>query len=84
MCGKEYAIVRKDSLTVHILRAGSDIGKMEFYLEVDDIDQIWENIRDKLDGLTFKEPFDREYGMREIHIIIPNTKTLLFVGQTIA
>lgn len=76
-----YAIYHKDNLTVHILPAGSDIGQMEFYLEVDNVDELWKNIRDKVKGLKVREPFDREYGMREIHIGIPQTNTLLFIGQ---
>jgi len=78
-----YAILEKDNLTIHILPAG-DIGEMEFYLEIDDIDGLWETIKDKLTGIKVREPFDREYGMREMHIIIPQTKTLLFIGSPIA
>jgi hypothetical protein len=78
-----YAVLVKDGRSVHILPAG-DIGEMEFYLEVDDIDGLWDDIKDKLTGMKVREPFDREYGMREIHIIIPHTKTLLFVGQVIS
>ena len=78
-----YAILYKDNSSVHVLRAGEDIGEMEFYLEVDNVDQVWESIKDKLEGMKFKAPFDREYGMREIHIIIPQTKTLMFIGQAI-
>ncbi len=80
---KTYAILYKDNFTVHILRAGSDLGEMEFYFEVDDIEEVWNNMKDKLDGRKFKEPFDQEYGMREVHIIIPETKTLMFIGQII-
>lgn len=79
---KTYIILNKDNLTVHIQRAG-DIGEMSFYLEVDDIDKIWERIKNKLEGIKFKEPFNQEYGMREIHVIIPETKTLMFIGQVI-
>lgn len=79
----QYSILSKDGLTIHILPAGQDIGQMEFYLEVDDVDQLWAAIKDKLTGLRVREPFDREYGMREIHIEIPETKTLLFIGQVI-
>lgn len=79
-----YAIVYKDNLSIHILNAGSDIGEMEFYLEVDDIDGLWESIKDKFEEIKVRAPFDREYGMRECHVIIPNTKTLMFVGQAIA
>ncbi len=36
-----YAILNKNKLTIHILPAGSDIGEMEFYLEVDEIEKVW-------------------------------------------
>jgi hypothetical protein len=79
----DYSIVYKDNLTVHILRAGKDIGQMEFYLEVDDLDAVWTSIKDKLGGIKVKEPFNQEYGMREIHIGVPHTNTLLFIGQEV-
>lgn len=82
MLEDNYAILYKDNYSIHILPAG-DIGEMEFYLTVDDIDILWEQIKDKLTGMKVREPFNREYGMREVHIIIPHTKTLLFIGQTI-
>jgi len=77
-----YAILYKDSQTIHLLNAG-DIGEMEFYLEVDDLDGLWDSIKDKLGGIKTRAPFDREYGMREFHVIIPHTKTLMFVGQAL-
>ena len=80
---KTYVILYKDNVTLHILLAGPDIGEMEFYLEVDDIEKVWNNMKGRLDGIKFKEPFDREYGMREVHVIIPETKTLMFIGQEI-
>ncbi|KAA9040801.1 hypothetical protein FW778_01805 [Ginsengibacter hankyongi] len=80
---KTYVILYKDNLTVHILRAGPDIGEMEFYLEVDDIETVWNHMKDKLAGIKANQPFDREYGMREVHVIIPETKALLFIGQEI-
>jgi len=78
-----YSIVYKDNLTVHILRAGKDIGQMEFYLEVDEVDAIWNSIKDKLSDLKVRPPFDRDYGMREVHVGVPFTNTLLFIGQEI-
>jgi hypothetical protein len=80
---KTYVILNKDNLTVHILRAGQDIGEMEFYMVVDDVDRVWDNMKDKLDGIKVKPPFNQEYGMREVHVIIPETKTLMFIGQVI-
>jgi len=80
---KTYVILYKEHFTIHILRAGLDIGEMEFYIEVDDIDQVWNAIKDKQESIKVREPFNREYGMREIHIIVPETKTLMFIGQAI-
>jgi hypothetical protein len=78
-----YSVLYKDNLSIHLLRAGQDIGEMEFYLSVDDVDTIWDSIKDKLEGIKVRAPFDRDYGMREMHIIIPHTKTLMFLGQAI-
>jgi hypothetical protein len=38
---KTYFILYKDNLTLHIQRAG-DIGEMSFYLNVDDIEKVWQ------------------------------------------
>jgi len=78
-----YIILIKDNLTIHIQNAGADIGGMSLYLAVDNIDQLWKSIKDKLEGIKTRAPFDRDYGMREFHVIIPHTQTLMFVGQAI-
>ena len=80
---ENYVVLVKDGLTIHILPAGEDIGEMEFYLEVDALDLLWRSIENKLTGIRKKAPFDRPYGMREFHLDIPGTKTLLFVGQPV-
>lgn len=78
-----YIILYKEKLTIHLLRVGEDIGQMEFYMEVDDVDEVWNLIKDNIGNLKVKAPFDRDYGMREIHISVPATKTLLFIGQAL-
>lgn len=79
----DYAICEKDNHSIHLLPAGEKIGQMEFYLEVDNVDLVWEGMKEKVGELKHKPPFDRPYGMREIHIEIPHTKCLLFIGQCI-
>ena len=49
-----YVVCQKDNLTIHLLRAGQEIGEMELYLEVDNVDTLWSKIRDKLRGLKYK------------------------------
>lgn len=78
-----YRICEKDNLTVHFLRAGDDIGQMEIYLEVDDVDAVWRSIESRVGHLKHRAPFNQDYGMREIHIEVPATKCLLYIGQCI-
>lgn len=78
-----YAVLQKDTTSVHILPAGENIGQMEIYLETDDVDQIWEQMKDEVSEMKHKAPFDRPYGMREIHIEIPKSNCLLFIGQSL-
>lgn len=78
-----YAILEKDNRSIHLLRAGKDIGEMEFYLEVDNVEHIWTTIKDRLEGIKHKPLFEQPYGMREIHLVVPASNTLLFIGQTI-
>jgi hypothetical protein len=76
-------ILFKDHLTLHILNVGTDIGRMECYLKVDDLDGLWQNIKGILKGRKVREPFNQGYGMRVIHIGVPETNTLIFIGQEI-
>ena len=80
---ESYAVVYKDNHLIHILNAGTDVGEMEFYLEVDELDNLFDSIKDKLEGIKVRPPFNQPYGMREFHVVVPHTKTLMFVGQVI-
>jgi len=83
MSTPDYFVLSKNNLTIHLLKAGKDIGQMEFYLEVDDVDSVWTFLSDKLQGIKVREPFDQNYGMREIHIAVPHTEALMFIGSVI-
>src|SRR5258706_15336296 len=55
---KNYIILSKDGLNIHLLNAGQDIGEMEFYLEVDGLDDLWREMKKKMPGVKMKTPFD--------------------------
>ena len=78
-----YVILHKTPSTLHIQRAGEGVGEMALYLEVDEVDALWEQIKDQLRDVRVKAPFDQPYGMREIHIILPATNALLFIGSVV-
>jgi catechol 2,3-dioxygenase-like lactoylglutathione lyase family enzyme len=79
----DYVIIKKNNHLIHILPAGLKIDEMEFYLEVDQVDALWDSIKDRVKGIKVRPPFNRNYGMREFHIVVPRTNTLMFVGQGI-
>lgn len=81
--GGGYAICEKDGLTIHIQPMGEGAGEMAVYLEVDDVESLLASAGSALDGTKFKPPFDQPYGMREFHVVIPETKCLLLVGQVL-
>lgn len=78
-----YRICEKDGLTLHLQRAGDAVGESAVYLEVDDLDAAWEQLRPHLDGLRHRAPFEQPYRMREFHVDLPHTPCLLFVGQSL-
>lgn len=81
--GGGYAICVKDGVSIHFQPMGEGVGEMAVYLEVEEVDSLFASIAANLEGTTFKAPFDQVYGMREFHVIIPETKCLLLVGAAI-
>lgn len=81
--GDGYAICSRDGFQVHFLPAGADVGQMEFYVEVSDTDAVWTSMEPHVGGLKCKPPFDQPYGMREIHVELPATKCLMFLGSPV-
>jgi hypothetical protein len=77
----EYSIVKKNEFTIHIMKAGNNISEMSFYLEVENLKNLIPKFQMLKSQTKTKGPIHQPYGMTEYHIIVPETKTLLFVGQ---
>jgi len=79
----EYAICTRDGLSLHLLPAGPDIGQMEFYLEVDDLETFWRQLQPFVQDIRHKPPFDQPYMMREVHVELTHTNALMLIGMDI-
>ena len=83
-----YSIMERDGATIHFMKAASDAvlmavrGHMDIYVEVMEIEALWEHVRQFKADYRIRDLFDRDYGMREFHIADPNG-CLVFVGQKI-
>jgi len=55
---------------------------VEYYIEVEGIESLWGHVKEFKDKYKTRELFERDYGMKEFHIIDPNG-CLIFVGEEI-
>jgi catechol 2,3-dioxygenase-like lactoylglutathione lyase family enzyme len=76
-----YVVCFMDDFSVHFEEVEGEVSSLEVYMEVDSVDGFFSDVKSKLVEGTFKEPFDQAYGMREAHIVIPGTQSLLIAGQ---
>ena len=86
MKSPEYSIVERDGATIHFMAAADKSvmqavrGHTEIYIEVDDIQALWEHVDTHRGTHKIRNLFDQPYGMTEFHIGDPND-CLVFVGQ---
>jgi|GEM_PF-2329186 len=56
---------------IGILDSEGEPNQQSLYLRVADVDELWAKASSRVSRTKYKEPFDQEYGMREIHVVIP-------------
>ncbi len=78
-----YSELRSGNQVLGILRSQGKPNEQSIYLRVKDVDDLWSRIEKKLERAKPKPPFNQAYGMREIHVVIPATNTLLFIGSAL-
>lgn len=82
----EYTIVERDGATIHFMKVADESvmdavrGHTEIYIEVDDIQPVWEHVHTHRGSHKIRDLLDQPYGMTEFHIEDPNG-CLVFVGQ---
>lgn len=89
----DYAYVQREVAGIRIMQNGppymgqKPIGKpFRYYLDVRDVDAIYEELREKLAALpegNVLGPVDQGYGQRELMILAPDGGVVVF-GQEIA
>jgi len=85
---ERYTILRRGAASLHLTLAAPGVlekvgGNMSIYLRVEKIESLWAHVAQFKGRYQIRDLFDRDYGMREFHIIDPDG-CLVFVGQSIA
>ena len=80
---ERYIELRKGTLTLGIQRSTGEgePNQQSFYIRVSGIDEFWEAKRDSLSNYKLRDLFVQDYGMKEFHVVAPETRTLVFVGE---
>ena len=78
-----YSELLSGNQILGIIQAQGEPNQQSICLRVKDVDALWSKVKSKLEKANPKAPFNQEYGMREIHVVIPGTNTLLFIGSPI-
>ncbi len=78
---EEYCVVAMGDYEIHIQKASGEISQMSFYMTVDNLDSVWSLFQGNTDDLNIRPPFTQPYGMRELHVVVPETEALMFIGQ---
>jgi catechol 2,3-dioxygenase-like lactoylglutathione lyase family enzyme len=82
----DYSVLIRDDASVHLARAADQSvleatrGHMSAYLEVEDIESLWAHVSRFRDRYKIRDLFDRDYGMREFHIVACDD-CLILVGE---
>lgn len=79
-----YVELSLGSSTIGILKSDGALAEQSIYFQVESVDALWSKAEKSLISTQHKKPFDQEYGMREFHVVVPGTNTLIFVGQKCA
>jgi len=80
----EYFVeLNNNNFTLGLLKADSKLNEQSIYIQVCDIEKLWKSLKSSILNLKHKGLFTQQYGMKEFHVIIPKTETLLIVGEPV-
>ena len=81
----DYCVLERNGCTLHVQADShpSEEKPLACYLQVEDLSAVWELLRPHGNELTIKGPMERSYGMNEIHIYVPHTPALMFIGEPV-
>ena len=76
-----FVELTNNAYSIGLLKTENLQNQQSIYVQVSDINDLWNKVKDKIAPLEHKDLFTQAYGMKEFHVIIPETSTLLIVGQ---
>jgi len=79
---EHFTELKNNQYTIGLLKTDKLDNEQSIYMKVSKIDELWTKLKNKIVLLKHRELFTQPYGMKEFHVIIPETSTLLMVGES--
>lgn len=80
---ENYAELEREGHIIGIQQSQGKPNQQSLYFRMDGVNDLWVAQKEKIAEHKHREPFEQDYGMREIHVVLPGTATLLFIGERI-
>lgn len=80
---ENYIELEKDGHIIGIQKSQGRPNQQSIYFRLEGLNEFWESQKERLSNFKHRAPFEQEYGMREIHVVAPETATLLFIGESV-
>jgi len=78
-----YIELGNEGLLLGIQQSEGEPNQQSIYVRMEGLDAFWQSHKGTLSKYDAREPFIQEYGMKEIHVVAPETNTLLFIGENV-
>ena len=78
-----YIELEREGSLIGIQQSEGTPNQQSIYIRMEGLDDFWLQQKENLSKHHSKEPFLRDYGMKEIHVVAPGSNTLLFLGESV-
>lgn len=78
-----YIELENEGLILGIQQSEGKPNHQSIYVRMEGLDSFWKSQKVNLSKYNVRKPFIQEYGMKEIHVVAPETNTLLFIGESV-
>ncbi len=79
----DYIELEKEGMLIGIQQSEGSLNEQAFTSIYEELDNFWLLQKENLSKHDSREPFVRDYRMKEIHVEAPGTNTLLFLGENV-
>ena len=83
VASEQYVELDRDGAVIGILSSDEEPNEQSIAIEVSNLEKLWEDKKTYLEGFHTRALFTQPYGVKEFHVVAPETNTLIFFSERI-